>query len=73
MSDKPKVTGYRQLTDEQVALMNKIKAKGNEIGALVDELRSTDELDQRSVSTGATQLQAGFMWLTRAVAQPNSF
>ncbi|MDO5769659.1 MAG: hypothetical protein Q4P13_09145 [Psychrobacter sp.] len=60
MSDKPKVTGYRQLTDEQVVLMNKIKAKGNEIGTLVDELRCTDELDQRSVSTGATQLQTGF-------------
>lgn len=34
------VTGYRQLTPEQVALMNRIKALGNEVGALVAELRA---------------------------------
>jgi len=33
------VTGYRQLTPEQVALMNKIKALGNQVGELVAELR----------------------------------
>ena len=58
---KQKITGYRQLTDEQIALMNKIKAKGNELGELVDELQTSTELDQRAIAIAKTELQTGFM------------
>ncbi len=70
---QPKITGYRQLTEAEAALMNEIKAKGVELGALVERLRATQGLDQRWVSIGATDLQQGLMALTRAVAQPTSF
>lgn len=70
---QPKVTGYRQLSEADAALMNKIKAKGVELGVLVAELRTIDTLDQRWVSIGATDLQTGLMALTRAVAQPTTF
>lgn len=70
---QPKITGYRQLNEAEAALMNKIKAKGVELGELVDELRATTGLDQRWVSIGATDLQTGLMALTRGVARPTSF
>jgi len=70
---QPKITGYRQLNEAEAALMNKIKAHGVELGALVAELRDHKGLDQRWVSIGATDLQTGLMALTRAVAQPTTF
>lgn len=71
--EQPDIVGYRQLTAEEAALMNQIKAKGVELGQLVDQLRRTPMLDQRWVSIGATDLQTGVMALVRAVAQPTTF
>ena len=74
MSDeKPKITGYRQLTQAEIELMNKVKAKGAEIGELIAELRAMDDLDQRWIATGATDIQKGLMCVTRGIAQPDSF
>ncbi|MGP4950708.1 Acb2/Tad1 domain-containing protein [Psychrobacter sp. T6-1] len=74
MSDeKPKITGYRVLTQAEIDLMNKVKAKGAELGELIQELKATDGLDQRWIATGATDIQKGLMAVTRGIAQPNSF
>ena len=70
---QPKITGYRQLNEAEAALMNEIKARGIELGALVQKLRTIDGLDQRWVSIGATDLQTGLMALVRGVAQPTTF
>lgn len=70
---KPAVIGYRKLSDTEIALMNKIKTKGAELGELVAELQSIDELDQRAIAIGKTEVQTGLMWLVRGVAQPESF
>lgn len=70
---QPKITGYRQLTEGEAALMNEIKARGVELGELVAKLRGLDGLDQRWVSIGTTDLQTGLMALTRAVARPTTF
>ena len=70
---QPKITGYRQLNEAEAALMNEIKARGVELGELVQKLRGTEGLDQRWVSIGATDLQTGLMALTRGVAQPTTF
>jgi hypothetical protein len=53
--------------------MNEIKDKGAELGKLVNAMRLDSDLDQRWVSIGATNLQQGFMALTRSVAQPTTF
>lgn len=71
--EQPKITGYRQLTAEEAALMNEVKARGVELGELVQKLRDRPELDQRWVSVGATDLQTGLMALTRSIAQPTTF
>lgn len=70
---QPPITGYRQLTEADAALINEIKANGLQLGALVERLRATPGLDQRWLSIGATDLQTGLMALSRAVAQPTTF
>lgn len=67
------IKGYRELTQEEIDLMNEIKQQGVALGELVAKLRATEGLDQRWVSIGATDLQTGLMALTRAVAQPTFF
>lgn len=82
---QPKITGYRQLSDVEADLMNEAKALASQCGDFVAKLRThvnTDGgnadgarpmLDQRWVSIGATDLQTGFMALTRGIAKPTTF
>ena len=86
---QPKITGYRQLTEAEVALMNEGKALAEACGAYVKKLRQHDGtvrdeatpdevkaalmLDQRWISIGSTQLQQGFMAIIRGIAQPTTF
>lgn len=84
---QPKITGYRQLSEEEAALMNEAKALAQQCGDLVERLRRYvpvvdaphptgtpgSTLDQRWISIGATQLQQGFMAITRGIAQPTTF
>ncbi len=67
------IKGYRELSAEEIALMNEIKTKGAELGELVEKLKANTNLDQRWVSIGATDMQTGLMALTRSVAQPTFF
>ncbi|MDD4556233.1 MAG: hypothetical protein PHE89_02745 [Alphaproteobacteria bacterium] len=73
MPEETKITGYKPLSDEQKALMNEIKAKGNELGALFDELFEREDVDKRSLSIAKTEAQTALMWANRAVAQPTTF
>lgn len=70
---QPKITGYRQLNEVEAALMNEIKERGIELGELVQKLRTIEDLDQRWVNIGETDLQTGLMALTRSVARPTTF
>jgi hypothetical protein len=67
------IKGYRELSQEEIDAMNEIKAKGAELGEMVERLRSLDGLDQRWINIGATDLQRGLMALTRGVAKPTTF
>lgn len=67
------ITGYRDLSPEEIALMNEVKAKAQEVGALVAKLKESPSIDQSWVNIGNTELQQGFMALTRSVAQPTTF
>lgn len=83
---QPKVTGYRQLSEAEVALMNEGKALAEQCGAYIAKLRENKDskggmqggddglyLDQRWVSIGATDIQRGFMAVIRGIAQPTTF
>lgn len=68
-----KIKGYRELNETEIDLMNQIKEKAAELGTLIEQLNENTDLDQRWVSIGKTDLQKGFMALTRAVAKPDFF
>jgi len=68
------IKGYRDLSQDEIALMNEVKAQGEQLGALVTKLKAMGPtLDQRWVAEGNTDLQKGIMSLVRAVAQPTTF
>ena len=90
MKDQHKqIKGYRDLSQEEIDLMNKIKALAEQVGELVSEVASKNDcLNQKDVSiadkqvyddavdwanNAKTNLQVGFMQLTRAVAKPTTF
>ncbi len=68
-----KIKGYRDLTQEEIDLMNSIKEKGAELGELVKKLEANPDLDTRWLEIGKTNIQLGLMALTRSVAQPDFF
>ena len=68
------ITGYRDLNQEEIALMNEGKALAKQCGCFIEKLLARGQtLDQRSVSLGKTNLQQGFMWAIRGIAQPTTF
>lgn len=67
------IKGYRELGQEEIDLMNEVKTKGVELGALVEKLKALESTDKRWVSIGATDLQTGLMALTRSIAKPEFF
>ena len=68
-----KIIGYRDLSIEEIALINQIKLKGQGLKHLVLQLRRTKGISQSWVSIGIRDLQTGLMALTCAVAKPDSF
>lgn len=69
-----RITGYRELDESEVALMNRIKAKEAEAAELVSLVRTTAPQGepQRQVAIAVTAFEEAFMRLVRAVARPAS-
>jgi len=74
-----KIKGYRDLNQDELDMMNKIKQKGIELGALIEDLATFNAqtgghaIDMRWVAIGKTDLQTGIMALVRSVAQSTTF
>lgn len=73
-----KIKGYRELSQDEIDLMNEIKEQGVALDALVERVHAhinPSEMGEtrRWVSIGKTHLQQGIMALTRAVAKPDFF
>ena len=67
------IKGYRELSPEEVALMNEVKAKGEELGDIIAKLRALTSNDVVWIDVGELQLKQGIMSLVRSVAQPTTF
>lgn len=67
------ITGYKELTNEQIITINDLKRLANEVGDVIDGFTGWEGADQRWVSIAKTDLQKGFMALVRSVAQPEGF
>lgn len=89
VTDTPKIDGYRTLTPDEIAQINKIKTLGGLIQEMVEAIATMEsakcttqsseaELSaateaMRWTSIAKTHLQQGLMCLTRAVAKPENF
>ena len=67
------IKGYRDLSQEEINLMNEGKALAEQCGAFIAKLEANESTDKRNVALGKTNLQQGFMWAIRGVAQPTTF
>lgn len=67
------ISGYRELTQQDIDAMNAIKAKAAEVGQQIDALALVPGIDKRALAIAKTELQTGFMWAVRAIAQPEGF
>lgn len=68
-----KITGYRDLSQEEIDLMNEGKALAEQCGNYIEKLSSLEAADKRAVAIGKTNLQQGFMWAIRGIARPETF
>lgn len=68
-----KISGYRDLSQEEIDLMNEGKDLAEQCGAFIAKLAATDSTDKSNVALGKTNLQQGFMWAIRGIAQPTTF
>lgn len=80
-----KIAGYRDLTQEEIDLMNECKALSEQCGNLIERLeylpdpeavmarRDISSTDKRWVFIGKTDIQKGFMSIIRAIAKPTTF
>lgn len=68
-----KIKGYRDLSQEEIDLMNEGKDLAERCGHYIAKLEAVESTDKRNVSLGKTNLQQGFMWVIRSIAQPTTF
>ena len=77
-----KIKGYRDLSQVEIDLMNRIKEQGACLEMMIQDLHglsfselSDDQIDQRidCLSYATKDLKQGIMWSVRAVALPESF
>lgn len=88
--EQAKIKGYRDLSQEEIDLINRIKELGPDMEKLIEDIYvhitqesincSDERADEMLIATplvwlseGQLSLQKGLMFLTRAVAQPQSF
>lgn len=64
--------GHKQLTQDQLELIQRIREQGNQLTDLISMLKSED-VDHRWLAIGTTDLQKGLMSLVRSVARPEFF
>lgn len=68
-----KIKGYRDLSQDEIDLMNEGKDLAAQCKAYIAKLQAHPDTDKRCVALGMTNLQQGLMWAIRGVARPTTF
>lgn len=68
-----KIKGYRDLTEDEIALMNEGKELAEKCREFTERVKAEAGIDQRWLSIGVTDLQKGFMAVIRSIARPTTF
>jgi hypothetical protein len=73
MDEAPaKITGYRELSPDEIHEINRIKDIAIEVGILCEQIEDLS-IDKRWHAIGKTHLQQGFMALVRSISKPETF
>lgn len=67
------IKGYRDLSETEIALMNKCKELGVLVGQAISNIEKEPNIDMRWLAIAKTDLQKGFMSLIRSIARPETF
>lgn len=67
------IKGYRDLSQEEIDALNRVKSLGQTIGAQIAQLEVEPTIDKRWLAIAKTDLQKGVMFLVRSIAKPESF
>lgn len=65
-----KISGYRDLSQEEINGMNGVKHLEAQFNGMIDFLKAIPGIDQRQVALAATHGEGAFMHAVRAIAQP---
>ncbi len=66
------IKGYRELSAEEIAGMNRFKQIGLDLEEAIASAREAGA-DPRDLAVAKTQLQTGLMWAVRSIAKPEGF
>lgn len=66
----PDIKGYRDLTSDELEIINEIKDSEVELGSVWRDVAAVDGVDKRWLAIAKTHFQEGFMALVRSVAKP---
>lgn len=73
MTKTAPITGYRDLSVEELRIANELKELASLVGFKVDEVFAREDTDKRWAAIARTDLQTGFMALIRSVLRPTTF
>lgn len=72
MASEEKI-GHKNLSDEQIELIQEIRKIGVSFELLNEKLKNRDNIDKRWLSIGLTDAQKSLMSLVRSIAKPDFF
>lgn len=67
------IKGYRDLSVNEIELINEGKKLAEEVWAFIALLHKKENTDKRWVAIAQTDLQKGFMAAIRSIAKPTTF
>lgn len=67
----PGIKGYRELSKEELELINNIKDEEITLGELWTNVNQYAEVDKRWMAIAKTHFEEGFMAFVRAIAKPD--
>lgn len=66
-----KISGYRDLSQEEIDAMNGVKHLEGQFNGMIDFLKQIPGADQRQIALAATHGEDAFMHAVRAIAKPD--
>ncbi|HKS46365.1 MAG TPA: hypothetical protein VJT49_14890 [Amycolatopsis sp.] len=66
------VQGYRTHTQDEIDLVNQVKAVESQVAQLWKEIQQRPGTDKRMAAIARTNIEDGFMWLVRSIFKPDT-